>query len=116
MLNKWHDDSKEHPILVKAIVLCVVAVFAVIGLIGLVLPIIPGIVFLALAALLLSRVSRRFAHYLHEQPMWQKFNRFWRSQSFLSTTERVKLACLYCVRGLVDAVDGLLDSLRKRAR
>ena len=116
MLNKWHDESKEHPFLVKAIVLCVVAVFAVIGVIGLVLPIIPGIVFLALAALLLSRVSRRFAHYLQEQPMWQKLTRFWRSQTFLSSTERVKLAVLYCARSLVDAIDGLLGSLRRKAR
>ena len=116
MFKHRYDESKEHPLLIKAIVLCVVAVFAIIGLIGLVLPIIPGIVFLALAALLLSRVSRRFAHYLHEQPMWQKLARFWRSQSFLTATERVKLAGLYCVRGLVDTLDGLLDSLRKKAR
>lgn len=116
MFGNWHDESKEHPFLIKAIVLCVVAVFAVIGLIGLVLPVIPGIVFLALAALLLSRVSRRFAAYLEDQPIWRKLARLWRSQSFLSATERIKLAGLYCVRGLVDALESLAQSLRRKVQ
>jgi uncharacterized membrane protein YbaN (DUF454 family) len=116
MFSNWHDESKEHPFLIKAMVLAVVAVFAVIGLIGLVLPIIPGIVFLALAALLLSRVSRRFAAFLHDQPMWQKLTRLWRSQSFLTATERIKLTGLYCVRGLVAGMDSLAQSLRRKAQ
>ena len=115
-MNNWHDESKEIPFPIKAAVLVVVMVFAVIGVIGLVLPIIPGIVFLALAAFLLSRVSSRFANYLHDNHMWRKLTRLWRSQSFLSGAERLKLVALYTVRSVVDAIDRLVDSLSKKPR
>ncbi len=102
------------PVVIKAVALVVVAIFAIIGVIGLVLPIIPGIIFLGLAAFLLAKVSSRFAFYLDNQPLWQKLRRRWHSVRILSITQQVKLVALYTVRSVVEGIENLSQSIRKR--
>lgn len=110
----WNSESDKLPFPIKAAALLVVGLFFTIGIIGLVLPIIPGIIFLALAALMLSKVSSRFAFFLDQQPLWHKLKKRWRSLGLLPVSQKVKLVGLYCLRGVVDGLRQLSDSLARR--
>jgi uncharacterized membrane protein YbaN (DUF454 family) len=110
-----HSDHSSHhmPFYLKALILVCVGIFLVIGLIGLILPIIPGILFLALAALLLAKISSRFAYYLNNNSSWQRMRRYWRSMSFLSVAQQVKLSFWFAARSLVSGIDSAVNLARK---
>lgn len=92
------------PLVWKMISLVLIAAFLLIGLAGLILPVIPGVLFLFLAALLATRVSRRAAHFAHQQPWFHQHLHQWQASGHLAMSERVKLAFLLtlrtCLRGL----------------
>lgn len=113
-MNYREESTEELPFFVKAILMFIIGVFVIIGLVGLILPIIPGILFLALAAWLMTKVSSRFADHLEESAMWEKIRRYWRSISFLSISQQVKLSILVLARSIVDGVDSLIDIIRKK--
>ncbi len=113
-MNHSDEHALHMPLFIKAIILVVVGIFLVIGIIGLILPIIPGILFLALAALLLAKVSSRFAFHLNNNLTWLRLKRYWRSVSFLSVAQQVKLTLWMVARSIVNAIDTGLDFIRQR--
>jgi len=113
-MNYPDEHAGELPFFIKALLIFVVGLFVIIGLIGLILPIIPGILFLALAALLMSKVSSRFAFFLEHNDSWNKIRRYWRSISFLSIAQQLKLTALVVARSVVDAVDALIEFIKKK--
>ncbi len=113
-MNYSEEHSTELPFLMKAVLMLIVGVFVIIGLIGLILPIIPGILFLGLAAWLMTKVSSRFSFHLEQNATWLKLKRFWRSTSFLSLTQQVKLSFLVAARSFVDAIDSLVDFISRK--
>ncbi len=113
-MNYSDEHAQELPFVLKAVLILIVGVFVVIGLIGLILPIIPGILFLALAAWLMTKVSSRFAFHLEQNATWMRVRRYWRSISFLSIAEQIKLTFLVAARTVVDGVESLIDFIRNR--
>ncbi|MDD9957522.1 MAG: DUF454 family protein [Gammaproteobacteria bacterium] len=113
-MNYSEEHSTELPFVMKAVLMFIVGVFVIIGLIGLILPIIPGILFLGLAAGLMTKVSSRFSFHLQQNASWIKFKRCWRSTSFLSFTQQVKLTFLVAARSVIDAIDSLVDFIARK--
>lgn len=112
-MNYSDDNTQQMPFIFKLLVMIVVAIFLVIGIIGIILPIIPGILFLFLAAFLLSRISSRFAFFLHNNTAWIRLNRYWRSINFLSIAQRVKLSLLVCARAVVNGIESGIKLIKK---
>ena len=92
----WH-----HKIIGVALVLC----FLLLGVIGLILPILPGIVFLFLAFFVLTKISQRVAIYAHSKPWFNYHLQHLRAASGLKFTARCKLAGLFVIRGIFNAMD-----------
>ncbi len=97
---KFKPLAWPHKILGMALVLC----FLLLGVVGLILPILPGIVFLFLAFYVLTKLSQRVASYAHSKPWFNYHLQHLRAASGLSFTARCKLAGLFVLRGLINAV------------
>ncbi len=101
----WH-----HKIIGIALLLCCL----LLGVVGLILPILPGIVFLFLAFFVLTKLSRRVATYAHSKPWFNYHLQHLRAASGLSVAARCKLAGLYLVRGVINAVGSGAAWCKKR--
>jgi uncharacterized membrane protein YbaN (DUF454 family) len=85
------------------------------GLVGLVLPIIPGLLFLFLAAWLMTKVSRRFAALLDDNPHLARHHGFLQRTRGLSGLQRAKLAAWVMAKTVVKGLQAV-PALWKRFR
>ncbi len=100
----------------KGVLVALIGLCLVIGVIGIILPIIPGLLFLFFAAMLLAKLSSRFASYLGENRLMQKWKRRSKSYAALPMGQRIKLTFWMAAKSFVDGVAATLDSLKTRGK
>jgi uncharacterized membrane protein YbaN (DUF454 family) len=100
----------------KLIACAVIVVCLALGAIGLLLPLVPGLLFLAIAAAVAAKLSPAFASTLRRNATLAGY--LDRTDGFLELPfgQKVQVACLLCVRMLVDGVALLVTAVTKLVR
>jgi len=95
-------DVQSLPI--KLIAVAVIIACLALGVIGLVLPIIPGLLFLAVAAIVAAKLSPSFARTLRQNATLSSYLDRTEGIAALPLGKKVQVACLLCVKMLIDGV------------
>ncbi|HEX6994882.1 MAG TPA: DUF454 family protein [Gammaproteobacteria bacterium] len=107
--------TRSRPLSAKLLAAIAVLGLAVLGLIGIVLPVIPGLVFLALAALIVARhvpsVDARLRRHRVLGRHMHRVDRFFG----LGLADRMRVAGLVALKGVLDGLDRAADWLGKHA-
>lgn len=101
---------------VKLIAAVVVAACLIVGVAGLLLPLIPGVLFLAIAAVIAARHWPALDRLLRRSPMAARYLDEANALATLPLGEKVRLACLLCVKALIDGVTLLIGAIAKLVR
>jgi uncharacterized membrane protein YbaN (DUF454 family) len=101
---------------VKLIAVAVIIACLALGMIGLVLPIIPGLLFLAVAAVIAAKLSPAFARTLRQNPTLSSYLDRTEGIEALPLGKKVQVACLLCVKMLIDGVALLVAGVMRLVR
>lgn len=101
---------------VKLIAAVVVAACLILGIAGLILPLLPGALFLAIAAVIAARHWPALDQLLRRNATASRYLDEANAAATLPLGEKARLACLLCVRALVDGVTLLISAVTKLVR
>ena len=100
----------------KLIACVVIVALLLLGAAGLILPLIPGLLFIAIAAVIAAKLSPGFERTLRQNPTLSGY--LDRTDGFMTLPlgEKIKVACLLCLKMLIDAVAWAVTGVAKLVR
>jgi uncharacterized membrane protein YbaN (DUF454 family) len=100
----------------KLIACAVVIACLALGAVGLILPLIPGLLFLAVAAVVAAKLSPTFERMLRQSPTLSGYLDRTDGFAALSWQKKIQVACLLCVKVLIDGVALLVAGVMRLIR
>ena len=100
----------------KLIACAVIIACLALGALGLILPLLPGLLFLAIAAVVAAKVSPTFERMMRQSPTLSGYLDRTDGFAALSWGKKVQVACLLCVKVLIDGVALLVAGVMRLVR
>ena len=100
----------------KLIACAVIIACLALGALGLILPLLPGLLFLAIAAVVAAKLSPTFERMLRQSPTLSGYLDRTDGFAALSWGKKLQVACLLCVKVLIDGVALLVAGVMRLVR
>ncbi len=100
----------------KLIAVAVIVACLALGAAGLILPLLPGLLFLAFAAVIAAKLSPSFEQMLRQNPTLAGYLDRTDGFAALPLGKKVQVACLLCVKMLIDGVAWLVAGVMRVVR
>jgi uncharacterized membrane protein YbaN (DUF454 family) len=100
----------------KLIACAVIIACLALGALGLILPLIPGLLFLAVAAVVAAKLSPTFERMMRQSPTLSGYLDRTDGFAALSWGQKIQVACLLCVKVLIDGVALLVAGVMRLVR
>jgi uncharacterized membrane protein YbaN (DUF454 family) len=100
----------------KLIACAVIIACLALGALGLILPLIPGLLFLAVAAVVAAKLSPTVERMMRQSPTLSGYLDRTDGFAALSWGRKIQVACLLCVKVLIDGVALLVAGVMRLVR